>query len=133
MERHGDCYTYFAIIGDFDPQRVSEILGLEPERTQKKGEILHGGRQSKISRWEIGWCRECEPHTATQMEKTIAPLLKKTDELNKVRKDLGAELYLCVVPTLLRDGVNPSLSPSLAVIDFCHETRTMIDIDLYVE
>ena len=30
------------------------------------------------------------------------------------------------------DDINPCLAPSLDVIDFCHATRTEIDIDLYI-
>ena len=30
------------------------------------------------------------------------------------------------------NDINPCLAPSLDVIDFCHATRTKIDIDMYI-
>ena len=36
------------------------------------------------------------------------------------------------IPTIYVGNTNPCLAPSLKVIDFCHATRTEIDIDLYV-
>ena len=37
-----------------------------------------------------------------------------------------------IVPTFYVGDINPCLAPSLDVIDFCHATRTEIDIDMYV-
>ena len=30
------------------------------------------------------------------------------------------------------DDITPSIAPSLDIIDFCHATRTEIDIDMYI-
>ena len=43
------------------------------------------------------------------------------------------QIYLQVVPTLCVDESTPALAPSMTVMDFCYETRTQIDIDLYLE
>ncbi|MBQ6239601.1 MAG: hypothetical protein IJK56_04460 [Firmicutes bacterium] len=44
--------------------------------------------------------------------------------------DISARLG--IVPEIYVDDINPCLAPSLDVIDFCHATRTEIDIDLYI-
>ena len=31
MNIRNECYTYFRIVGDFDPDEISGILGLTPE------------------------------------------------------------------------------------------------------
>ena len=60
MKTRNSCYTYFKIVGEFDPQDISNILGLNAEES------------------------------------------------------------------------TPCLAPTLDVIDFCHSTRTELDIDLYI-
>jgi hypothetical protein len=37
-----------------------------------------------------------------------------------------------IVPTVYAGDITPCLAPSLDVMDFCHATRTELDIDLYV-
>ena len=66
------------------------------------------------------------------MEKTISALNDKIDLLNKIRCENDVSFYLEVVPELYVGETAPSLNPSLAVIDFCHFTRTEIDIDMYL-
>ena len=66
------------------------------------------------------------------MRITINPLLDKIDLLNKIQKEYKASFTLEVVPSIYVNEINPSLAPSLDIIDFCHDTRTNIDIDLYL-
>lgn len=67
-----------------------------------------------------------------QMRKTIAPLLDKIDLLNQIHHANNVTFVLEIVPTIYVDDQNPCLGPPLDVIDFCHATRTEIDIDMYV-
>lgn len=66
------------------------------------------------------------------MCKTIEPLFDKVDLLNAIRNEFNVVFTLEIVPTIYAGNINPCLAPSLKVIDFCHATRTQIDIDLYV-
>ena len=132
METKNSCYTYFTIVGDFDPDRVSVLLGLKPERSWKIGDLRQGGTTYDFARWTIGRCDEYDAEVANQMRKTILPLLGKTELLNQIRKENKVNFYLEVVPSVYAGGINPCLAPTLDIIDFCHETRTEIDIDLYV-
>ena len=66
------------------------------------------------------------------MIKTISDLIPKIDVLKQIREKYDVEFYLEVVPEIYLYNTHPCLAPSLDVIDFCHETRTKIDIDLYV-
>ena len=125
MGTKNSCYTYFSITGKFDPLRITELLQLSPERTRRIGAT----RDTAV--WEIGYCDCYDPLVTHQMEKSIAPLHDKIDILNKIRREYGASLYLAVVPSVYTGEPSPCLAPSLAVMDFCHATRTEIDIDLY--
>ena len=75
---------------------------------------------------------EYDVYVENQMRKTISGLLDKIDVLNQIRNEFDVSFYLEVVPEIYVDDINPCLAPTLDVIDFCHATRTEIDIDLYV-
>jgi len=131
MERNS-CYTYFRITGDFNPDDVTALLGLQPDRFWKIGDKRQNGTIFDFASWSFGRCDDYTPYVEEQMRKTIAPLLDKIDVLNKIRKENDVAFWLEVVPTIYVDGTNPCLAPPLDVIDFCHATRTQIDIDLYL-
>ena len=126
------CYTYFRITGNFDPDIITIRLGLQPDRFWKIGDKRRNGTEYDFASWEIGRCEEYDVLTENQMHKTIAPLLDKMDLLNRIREEFDVSFTLEIVPTIYADNTTPCLAPSLKVIDFCHATRTKIDIDLYV-
>lgn len=132
MATGNSCYTYFKIVGDFDPDQVSELLNLTPGKTWKVGDLRRDGSKFDFALWEIGRCTEYDFEVENQMRKTIAVLQDKIPLLNQIRDEYDVSFYLEIVPTIYADEITPSLAPSLDIIDFCHATRTEIDIDLYV-
>ena len=126
------CYTYFRITGVFDPDIISARLGLQPEKFWRIGDKRRNGTEYDFALWEIGRCEQYDVLTENQMHKTIAPLFDKVDLLNRIKEEFDVEFTLEIVPTIYVGNINPCLAPSLKVIDFCHATRTEIDIDLYV-
>ncbi len=66
------------------------------------------------------------------MRKTVAPLTDKMAELQKIHSAFDVSFTLEIVPFLYAGELNPCLAPSLDIIDFCHATRTEIDMDLYL-
>ena len=66
------------------------------------------------------------------MRKTIAVLQDKIPVLNQIREKYDVSFFLEIVPEIYANDTNPCLAPSLDIIDFCHATRTEIDIDMYV-
>lgn len=117
------CYTYFKIIGHFNPDVITERLSLQPFEAWQDG---------TSSQWYFGRCDDYSPYVEEQMRKTIAPLLDKADILKQIRQEFNAAFFLEIVPTIYPDEPTPCIAPPLDVIDFCHETRTEIDIDLYM-
>ncbi|MBQ6874452.1 MAG: DUF4279 domain-containing protein [Clostridia bacterium] len=126
------CYTYFRITGNFDPDLITERLGLVPEKYWKIGDSRHDGTLYDFASWEIGLCEQYDVLVENQMHTTIAPLLNKIDILNEIKNEFDVDYILEIVPTVYTSNSSPCLAPSLKVIDFCHATRTKIDIDLYV-
>ena len=132
METKNRCYTYFRIVGDFDPDVISTRLGIIPNDSWKPGDLRKDRSLHTFSCWTCGRCDEYDVFVENQMRKTISGLLDKIDVLNQIRNEFDVSFYLEVVPEIYVDDINPCLAPSLDVIDFCHATRTEIDIDLYI-
>lgn len=129
---HTECYTYFKIVGDFDPDTATELLGVAPEKFWRIGDKRKNGTVYDFACWITGTCREYDIEVSNQMLKTLAPLLDKTDVLNEIKGRYDVDFVLEVVPTVRYDESTPCLAPSLEVMRFCCATETSIDIDLYV-
>ena len=132
MANKNACRTYFAIRGQFDPIEISSRLGLAPSLSWKATDLRRDGKPYGFAYLEFGNDADYEVYTEAQLQRTIAPLRDKVDTLNAIREEYGCEFYLSIVPELYVDEIHPALAPSLDVIDFCHATRTKIDIDLYL-
>ena len=127
------CYTYFLIRGDFDPDVITKMLGLQPDSSRKIGtERKNGHGVYPCSTWSFGRCDQYDVITENQIKTTIAPLKDKIPILNLIRKKYDATFTIEVVPEIYPDESTPTLGPDLEIIDFCHAVRAEIDIDLYV-
>lgn len=132
MNTRNTCYTSFKIVGNFNPDDVSELLNLTPDRSWKIGDLRRNGTKYDFALWSVGKCTEYDVEVENQMRKTVAILQGKIALLNQIRQTYDVSFYLEVVPTIYVNDVNPCLAPSLDIIDFCHATRTQIDIDMYL-
>lgn len=126
------CKVYFVITGDFDPAAVTEALKISPYKFHTKDALRRDGRPYGFAMWQCAPAATYAPETARQMEEAILPLRDKIDALNALRESGDVAFSLRVVPELTVDGVHPALAPSDKVIAFCHETKTALDIDLYL-
>ena len=93
MHTQNTCYTYFRMVGDFNPDYVSEFLNLKPEKSWKIGDIRSHGTKYDFACWEIGRCDVYEIEVAKQMRKTISLLLDKSDLLNRIREENDVKFY----------------------------------------
>lgn len=126
------CYTYFRITGEFDPDVITAKLGLQPEKSWRIGDKRHNGTIYDFASWEFGRCETYDVLTENQMHTTMDPLWDKVELLNEIREAFDVTFTLEIVPTIYPGNAEPCLAPSMKVIDFCHATRTEIDIDLCV-
>lgn len=126
------CMTYFRITGNFDPDDITKHLRLVPESVQRIGDVRRNGVPYDCASWRYGTVKSHRLDTANQMMQTIDDLLTKADLLRKIKLTYDAKLWLIVVPLVRYDEPTPMLAPSPAVMRFCMETGTEIDIDLYV-
>ena len=130
---HTNCYTYFRITGDFNPDTISKLLGLTPDESWKIGDIRKNGKSKyDFACWHFGTCEEYDVFVENQMLKTITPLLSKVNILKEIKNQFDVQYTLEVVPTVRFDESTPCLAPSIQIMQFCCDTGTKIDIDLYV-
>ena len=133
MNTRNSCYTYFRIVGNFNPDDVSALLNLTPDESWKIGDLQRNSTTKyEFANWTIGKCAEYDVYVENQMRKTISMLLDKIATLNQIREENDVDFFLEIVPSIWVDDINPCLAPPLDVIDFCHATRTQIDIDMYL-
>ncbi len=132
MNPQNSCYTYFRIIGTFDPDEVVKELGIEPSRKQRAGEKRKNGTVYEDSFCEFSRCDAYDILVENQMMQTIEPFLNKLAELRRIKERYSVEFWLEVVPSIFPGEPAPCLAPSKEVIKFCCATDTSIDIDLYV-
>lgn len=126
------CYTYFRIVGIFEPEIVTTLLCLNPYKSWKIGDTRKNGTKYDFANWDFGYCYKYDIDVDKQMRTTINPLLAKVDILKEIKQKYDVDFYLEIVPTIFPDDTMPCLSPSLDVMKFCCDTQTKIDIDLYV-
>lgn len=127
------CYTYFMIRGNFDPDSITELLGLVPEKTWRIGDKRKNGTVYDFAMWQYGTCDAYDVYVENQMLKTITPLLSKISALKEIKQRYDVEFTLEVVPTIKSSEGVPCVAPSMEVMQFCCDTATKIDIDLYVD
>ena len=127
------CYTYFMIRGNFDPDSITELLGLVPEKSWRIGDKRKNGTVYDFAMWQFGTCDAYDVYVENQMLKTITPLLSKISTLKEIKQRYDVEFTLEVVPTIKSSEGVPCVAPSMEVMQFCCETATKIDIDMYVD
>ncbi len=128
-----ECYTYFTIVGDFPTEVVTELLGMKPRTAWNKGDVRHKDDLYDFSRWSSEKCSVITDCSAEeQMRRVVSMFDDKRELLEIIRKEYDVSFYLVIVPKLYADESTLVLSPPMEVIDFCHDTRTEIDLDLYI-
>lgn len=127
------CYTYFMIRGNFDPDSITELLGLVPEKSWRIGDKRKNGTVYDFAMWQFGTCDAYDVYVENQMLKTITPLLSEISTLKEIKQRYDVEFTLEIVPTIKSSEGVPCVAPSMEVMQFCCETATKIDIDMYVD
>ena len=126
------CYTYFNVSGEFDPEDVSAALGLEPFRAWKSSDLRRDGKPYGFSNASFCRCDEYDFDINVMLRKTLAKLTDTIEILNALRERTDATFELRAVPSVYVNESTPALGLDLDIIDFCHATRTSVDIDMYV-
>lgn len=85
----------------------------------------------RFSLWEIGTGYEESVDINDQLAKIYDLLKDKTDTLNKLREAYNLSYTIGIVPQIANDE-KPALWFDHYIIDFAHQIKAVIDIDLYI-
>lgn len=123
MVEENEQYAYFAVRGTFDPERITQWVGVQPSESWQVGDICNRThRERKASHWKLlsrlNRTQELEAHIAD----VLSQLDANPEAFKAVSKELGGCLNLvgyfhCEYPGLFfeQDLITRIASYSLAV------------------
>ncbi|MFM2291918.1 MAG: hypothetical protein RIS29_1731 [Bacteroidota bacterium] len=132
-----DCRTqvYFALKGDdFNPQKVTEILGIHPTDSWQKGDKGKYIPIYKFSSWMLSTDIGTEYLNIDRLvAEIVEPLYEKIELINEAKSQLGLESVLEVVLYIdvNEENSTPSVIYDLKTIEFLFKTKTIVDIDIH--
>lgn len=118
---------------NFDPDEITEILGIIPDRTVRMGErIKNSARTSRFSSWkactqESEPCFDVEEQLLNIVEK-LSPIIPKIQE---IKKKYNVVSGINIVPHIYGEQT-PALELEAKIIEFCYLTGSKIGVDIYV-
>jgi len=148
-----NCHSYFSICsngdigegglqstesGIFDPDKITELLCIEPFRKWKKGDRRKQVKDENYPSAKYGFsswsaCYQTEPviDAEEQCVNIVRALKEKIPLLHKIKNEYDVAFNISVVPHIYNEET-PILIFNKEVIEFCYLTDTEIEIDLYV-
>jgi len=134
MEK-GNTYVYFALTGDnFDPQIVSERIGIVATEMWKKGDKGKYKPVLQHSRWELSTDIGKEYIWVDRLvDEIIEQLFDKIDIINELKNQFNLESVLEIVMYIDTNDEQstPALGHDLKTIEFLYRTGTKTDVDIY--
>jgi hypothetical protein len=133
--RKSKSYVYFAFKGDFNPDKITERIGVNPTAIWRKGEISNRfEREHKFSLWELS----TEPgKEALDMDKLVKELIDqlkgKEDLICKIKSEFGANSILQIKMDIdmNEESSTPFVGHDNETIEFLYKTSTETDVDIY--
>lgn len=122
----------FSILGDeFEPDKITEILAIQPSTTWKKGEPIPNRVHRRIeTSWSIDTGYEESYDTNDQVEKLCEVLKGKAEVLKQLKNDLGVKLLFGIVVTIENEET-PAMGLSRDFTKLLHDMGAEVYIDLY--
>ena len=128
-------YVYFALTGDdFDPQEITDYLGIEPSEKWKKGDKGKYNPLLKYSSWKLSTEKGKGYIEIDKLVNEIVELLfDKIEKINKLKQKLKLNSVLEIVMDIdiNPEQSTPALGHNLKTIEFLYKTQTETDIDIY--
>lgn len=131
----GNTYVYFALTGDnFDPQIVTESIGVTPTETWKKGAKGKYKPTLDYSCWILSTDKGKEYIMVDSLvDEVISQLFDKIEIINELKNqfDLDSVLEIVMYIDTNEKQSTPTLGHDLKTIEFLHRTQTKTDVDIY--
>lgn len=127
--------VYFALDGDdFDPDDVTEFLGLEPTNIRRKGSRIRG-KVPKMNSWELSTEQVVDEYIDVfELSTKIVSVLKpKLDLIIEAKSKFNAEPRFQVVLTFStnEEHSTPAIGFEVETTEFLGAIGAFVDIDTY--
>lgn len=124
--------VYFSLFGDeFEPDIVTEVIGINPTGTERKGTPF-----PKHSSWiySTGKIEDEVVDVYEMASSLVAALVPYADNILKAKNDFHLDAVLEVVLTITTEDSKstPAIGFDSDVIAFLHKVNATIDIDTYL-
>lgn len=126
-----ECKTYFEITGNFDVEEITNIIGIKNTSGHAIGDRKNSNGNFMRASWIYGTEYEETLESSKQVNKVITPLLSKIKELNYIYENYNCTFVLEQVQNIYNNE-KPGIFYDNRVIDFCAQTKTVIDVDIYI-
>jgi hypothetical protein len=133
--KSNECRVYFALNGDdFDPEEMTQFLGMKPTSTKRKGEKVPG-RIPKFSSWVLSTANVVDESVdvyemASEIVKQLQP--KKELIMDAIRKfGVFSKHQVVMSISVEEDASTPAIGFDVETIQFLGEIGAFIDIDTY--
>jgi hypothetical protein len=127
-------YVYFAFQGDsFDPNEVTNELGIEPNDSWRTGDPGKYIQQQKYSCWKLTSTSDELLDMDKLVNEVVSQLWDKIKLINEIKEQYALDTVLEIVMyiDINENQSTPFLGHNLKVIDFLHRTGTTTDVDIY--
>ncbi len=127
--------VYFALDGDdFEPDELTEFLGIQPTSVRRKGERIRG-RIPKISSWELSTEKVVNDYVDVfEMASDVVKRLKSKEPLiieakNRFNVTPRLEVVLCF--SMNEEHSTPAIGFEIETVEFLGAVGAFVDIDTY--
>ncbi len=114
------CTTFFCIMGNFEPDEVTAILGLQPDEVRRIGDRKGTGQVAELASW-VGMRQFAyNPDGQQMMRTTMEPFMKRVPLLRQLREEFDAFFVLEIQPQFKPWDDYSVLVPPADIMDFCY-------------
>lgn len=115
----------------FNPNEITEFLGIAPKSTVTMGTVMKSGRKYPFSNWAA--CEQTEPRRDAEEQvlaivRTLKPLIPK---ILAIKKKYNVRTGINITPHIYCEE-SPIIYFNQEIIEFCYLTGTEIGVDILV-
>ena len=132
MQKTNKITVYLRISGfSCDPSAITEILGIQPDKVWRKGDLLM--HTEKFKHKDNGWEIKSVSSDTIYLESHITDILKTALPVRDKFKNLpvGSSVMLTCGVSFSPDSAIPSIFLDTETLRFLGEINADIDVDLY--
>ncbi len=123
----------FSIYGDnFEPDYITNHLGIRPSETYLKGELIRNGRIArKETAWTLSTGYEVSTDINVQLKKLMLLIENKLDKLETLKDKIHINMLFMVV-VKIENKEAPAMYLEKPFIDFLGKLEAEVGFDIYI-